>query len=553
MIRRSVPALCAFLLLAAAPSAKSAERSLSFTMLREPSVRVLMFHQVTDHPIEPKHGVGTPWIAPAKFTALLTDLKARGYHFISMKTALAFLSGKLRTSQLPTKAVTLTFDDGYRSAWSIATPIMRRFGAPATMFFEGHATGVIPGRLTRGDLRAMAHSGMWSLQSHGFAGHSDVLVGPHGSESPYWYANLAWLPTLHRFETKPEFEIRIENDLKRFRSTFQPVTGAPITVFAYPSGEYGQNAALLPGANPATNSQAGHSNARGLTPLIFEALTEAGFTGAFSVYDPGHIHFAQRGDNIFALPRLGFAATSSVLTDLQMMQKLESSGIEYPEIAAGQYTAVGPIAIDGSRILVASTVEPLIFALNMSGRKTGSFRLPTLQNNRANAPTAIGGLAIDGRTLWIAQKAGSGAHPTPYLSSFRITSKGFYPLSRVALPHSMDWLVGIAHADGRFLGIDDGGQLFDLRTGREIAHLAHGAAYESNRFAGLASSAGLLFTFDSKKHRIIAVRPDGSVAEMGRIQGNLVSLAVHGAYLYASNSRNGRHSLRVYLIKRGAK
>ena len=541
--------LSALLLLGSAPVPTAMPVTLSFSLIREPSIRVLMFHQVTNHPIEPKQGPGGPWISPKRFAALLHALSTHGYHFITMHTALAFLTGKLHAAGLPTKPVTLTFDDGYRSAWTEATPIVRRFGASATMFFEGHATGVIPGRLTDADLRAMARSGIWSLQSHGFAGHSDLLVGPHGHLSPYWYANLAWLPKLHRFETKREFEERVEGDLKRFRTTFQPVTGAPITLFAYPSGEYGQNAALPSAANPATNSQAGHSNARGLTPEIFRALANAGFKAAFSVYDPGHIHFAQRGDNPYALPRMGFSSKSTVASDMKTMRALETKGIEFPEIADGNYTAVGPIATYGKCLFAASTTEPLIYRLDMNGRKIATYRLPSLEDGRANAPSAIGGLAVEGSTLWVAQKAGFGAHPTPYLSAFAIEPSALRPLSRVALPHTMDWLAGLASLNKTLYGIDDGGELFDVQSGKKIASLAHGATYESNRYAGLTASGGLLYTFDSVKHRVTAFEQDGTLMQMGRIEGDLRSVALHGDHLYASDWSTARHTLRIFVMR----
>jgi len=523
-------------------------KNLVLTLVREPTVRILMFHQVSNHPIEPKSGVGTPWMAPKRFNDLLHALAQRGYHFITMQRAVAFLSGKIPAARMPQRSVTLTFDDGYRSAWSEATPIFRRYHASATMFFEGHATGTIPGRLTDADLRAMARSGVWSLQSHGFAGHSDLLVGPHGDLSPYWYANLEWLSNEHRFETLVEFEARVQADLLRFRRTFEPITGARIDLFAYPSGEYGQNGALVPGANPQTNTQAGHSNAPNLTPLIFRALKNDGFIAAFSVYDPGHVHFASRGDELYALPRIGFSAKASVAQDLRSMDALESKGIEFPEIENGQYTAVAPIAVSGAHIYAASTTQPMLYLLDRHGRRIASYRENVLDRGRAGAPSAIGALALTKNDLWVVQQAAVGAHASPVLDEFSLLSGTPRLVSRRALPKAMSWLVGMAWLDGTLYGIDDGGEIFDVQSGVQLGSLAHSSAYQSGRFAGLAAKDGELVTYDRKTHRILFFTPQGAIRTVGALRGDVRSLAVEGDRLYVSRWDPARHMLRIYTM-----
>ena len=532
----------------AAPAAV-APKKLVLTLVREPTVRILMFHQVSNHPIEPKVGIGTPWMAPQRFNDLLHALAQRGYHFISMQSAVAFLSGRLPVARLPRRSVTLTFDDGYRSAWTEATPILRRYHASATMFFEGHATGSIPGRLDDADLHAMARSGIWSLQSHGFAGHSDLLVGPHGKLSPYWYANLQWLSREHRFETIAEFERRVQDDLLHFRHAFEPITGARIDLFAYPSGEYGQNAALPRGANPQTNTQAGHSNAPNLTPSIFRALKNAGFVAAFSVYDPGHVQFASRSDDLYALPRIGFSAKASVAQDLRSMDSLESKGIEFPEIEDGQFTAVAPIALGGNHLYAASTVQPLIYLLDRNGRRVGAFREPALERGRTGEPAAIGALAFERNHLWVAQQAVVGGRAAPVLSEFSVL-RGAPPRieSRRTLPADMSWLVGIAWLDGNLYGIDDGGEIFDVLRGRRVGELVQSASYQSGRFAGLVAGDGALIAYDRRMHRILLVTPRGTIRATGALRGDVRSLAMEGDELFVSRWDTARHMFRIYTM-----
>ncbi len=531
----------------AAPAAV-APKKLVLTLVREPTVRILMFHQVSNHPIEPNVGIGTPWMAPQRFNDLLHALAQRGYHFITMQETVAFLSGRLSAGSLPRRSVTLTFDDGYRSAWTEATPILRRYHASATMFFEGHATGSIHGRLDDADLRAMARSGIWSLQSHGFAGHSDLLVGPHGELSPYWYANLQWLSRERRFETIAEFERRVQNDLVHFRHAFEPVTGARIDLFAYPSGEYGQNAALPPGANPQTNTQAGHSNVPNLTPSIFRALKNAGFVAAFSVYDPGHVHFASRSDNLYALPRIGFSASASVAQDLRSMDSLETKGIEFPEIEDGQFTAVAPIALDGGHLYAAATTRPLIYLLDRHGRRIAAFREPALERGRAGAPAAIGALAVEKHRLWVAQQAVVGGRAAPVLSEFSLLHGAPRIESRRMLPAAMSWLVGIAWLDGNLYGIDDGGEIFDVLRARRVGAIVHGASYQGGRFAGLVAGDGALITYDRRMQRILLVTPRGTIRAAGALRGDVRSLALEGNDLFVSRWDTARHMFRIYTM-----
>ncbi|MHB8151593.1 MAG: polysaccharide deacetylase family protein [Vulcanimicrobiaceae bacterium] len=521
---------------------------LSFERIREPTIRVLMFHQVTNHPIEPKTGVGAPWVTPQRFAALLAQLHQHGYHIIPLRTALNFFEGRLRAAALPHKSVLLTFDDGYRSAWTRATPLLRRYHAPATMFFEGHATGTMASRLNDTDLRNMAHSGIWTLESHGFAGHSDLVIGPHGKLSPYWYANLAWLPKLHRFETRAEFQARIENDLIRFRNTFQPIVGAPITVFAYPSGEYGQNARLRPGQNPQTRIHAGDSNAPGLKPEIFAALHGAGFEAAFSVYDPGHVHFAGRDDQLYALPRIGVSPSFTLAT----LRAIDTKGIEYPEITDGRYVDAGPLAVDGRGFLVASTDQPVLFRLNRYGRLLATYRFKRLAQGRTQSPSAISGLALAGHTLWLSQQAGWGPDPTPYLSRLRLRRGSLHLLSRSALPHTLDWLVGIAIIGKQMYGINDGGQLFTLPAGKHIASLVHATRYEEDRFAGLAASNGHLYTFDTMRHAILEFTTRGQTLALGHLHDHVRDLAVLGSKLFVSDWSEARRTVRIYTMHQEA-
>lgn len=535
----------AFATLGAAPGG-----SLVLALEHHRQIGVLLFHQVSDSPIESLAGVDhvqKPWTTPAAFDALLGDLAREGYHVIPLAEALAYLDGSRAADTLPTKPLLLTFDDGYRSALTVATPILRAHHDVATMFFEGHATDnpAMPGRLDRNDLLAMQRSRIWTLESHGWAGHSDLTIDARGTTSPYWYANLAWLPSESRLETPAEFETRVEGDLHRMRTTFEPLLRTTIDVFAYPSGEYGQNPPLPPGADPSTSIEAGHSNASGLTPLLQRALHDAGYVAAFAVSLPDEDHLASRGDSRWELPRIGVGAAfrESFLENLSAQH-----GVEYPEVADGRIADPGPICAADGTLYVAATNRPTIFRLDAHGSELGASTFGALASDRPSGSAAIAALDCDAHHLVAVQQAGFDPAPQPYLDRFRRAADGTLALvSHEPLTHAMNWLVGIAQLGPTLYGIDDSGTIFDVLTGRSLAVL-DAAHQRSDRFAGLAAHDGLLYTLDRAEHRLIAFTPDGAIVARAAMDPDARDLAFDGSRLLVSSWTNNRRSLRIYTV-----
>jgi peptidoglycan/xylan/chitin deacetylase (PgdA/CDA1 family) len=65
------------------------------------------------------------------FEEQMRFLGNHGYHVISLDQLFGFLSFK---EQIPKKSVVITIDDGWRSTYDVAYPILKRFGYPATLF-----------------------------------------------------------------------------------------------------------------------------------------------------------------------------------------------------------------------------------------------------------------------------------------------------------------------------------------------------------------------------------------------------------------------------------
>lgn len=88
-----------------------------------PEVTVLMYHSVS--PSASKYSV-----SPSEFYRQMEYL-SKNYQVVSVNRVLDFIEGK---TNLPKKAVAITFDDGYLDNYKIAYPILRRKKLPATIF-----------------------------------------------------------------------------------------------------------------------------------------------------------------------------------------------------------------------------------------------------------------------------------------------------------------------------------------------------------------------------------------------------------------------------------
>ncbi len=527
--------------------ARATPAPVSFSFVRAQAITTLLFHQVTAQPITSAAGVDNiqkPWISPAEFEKVLTDAEAAGYRYVTLDEATAFFHGRTLAKPLPEKALLLTFDDGYASVLPEVTPILKRHHAQATMFFEGVLTGVKAGRLTVPQLQAMQASGVWELQSHGWMGHSNLVIDANGTKSPYWYANLAWRADEHRLETPAEFSARIRADLHRFRTTFEPELGRKITMFAYPSGEFGQNSPLERGGNPLAKLEAGHSNASGLPQLLHAALIAEGFDTAYAVSIPGVSVAASRANDLFAIPRLGVGADFSYAR----VAALQTSGIQLPEIAEDRFTDPGPVAKIDDGFLVASTTQPIVYKLSNEGRVEGMWRLDALMDDRAGNPSLISAIIPNGNDTYVVQKSGWWPNAMPRLTLVHFDANGATIRERKALPAALNWLVGVTERNGTLVGLTDNGAFWDIASGKMIAEIAlpAGDTDRKERFSGPVIVGSELAAYDRKSHAILTIDSQGTIVSSGQLPGDLTYFAERGQAFYAVDEADKRHILQTF-------
>lgn len=150
--------------------------------------------------------------APA-FAAQLAYLADNGYRVIRLRDLADFLDGK---AALPPKSVALTIDDGYRSAYQVAWPLLKKYGFPATVFLYTDFVGA-GDALTWEQMREMVASGLIDIQPHSKT-HSNLAMRA-SSESDAAYRE------------------RVRLEIEASQRAIKERLGVATHSFAYPYGD----------------------------------------------------------------------------------------------------------------------------------------------------------------------------------------------------------------------------------------------------------------------------------------------------------------------------
>lgn len=179
-------------------------------------IPVLLYHHLAspDENFSKDNGAIVP---VEEFEAQMKWLNANGYTTPTLKEFEMWIKGK---KELPPKTVLITFDDGYRSNFTLGFPILEKYRYQAVIFVVGDFIGKTIGNyeyLKWSDIRAMKKSGLINIQSHTYDGHKGTHTNP---------IILTWT------------EQQIQEDLIKLNSLFT-VNGLEIPfAFAYPFGVY---------------------------------------------------------------------------------------------------------------------------------------------------------------------------------------------------------------------------------------------------------------------------------------------------------------------------
>jgi peptidoglycan/xylan/chitin deacetylase (PgdA/CDA1 family) len=203
-------------------------------------VPILMYHVINAPPVgAPYPGLYVP---RGEFAAQMLSLRHAGWHAVTLDE---LQENRRHGNRLPSKPIIITFDNGYRSQFTAALPILRRMHWAAVENLQ--LTGLPPsqGGITTAQVRGLIRAG-WELDTQGIS-HAD-LVELDGSE------------------------LRFQID--HARTVLRRRYHVPVSWFCYPSGQY--------------------------DPGVVAAVKAAGFVGSTTVV-PG---WADQADSPYALPRL---------------------------------------------------------------------------------------------------------------------------------------------------------------------------------------------------------------------------------------------------------
>jgi len=151
-------------------------------------------------------------VTAENFREQLGFLRDNGFNVIQLRDLMGFLNGD---RGLPERAVVITIDDGYQSAYKIAFPLLREFGFPATIF--PYSDFLNKGGLKTAQMKEMLASGLIDIQAHSKTHSNLAEVGAD--------------------ETAEDYARRVDVEVETPHYVVSQLLGNEIHSFAYPYGK----------------------------------------------------------------------------------------------------------------------------------------------------------------------------------------------------------------------------------------------------------------------------------------------------------------------------
>lgn len=222
-------------------------------------VPILMYHYVEPVPPGADAIRRDLTVSPERFEAQLQALSEQGYHTITLTDLYLHLT---QGRPLPDRPIILTFDDGYRDAYTVVFPLLRKYGFVGTFFvLATPAHYESPDYLTWAMMKEMADAGM-EIQGHG-RDHVDLRGRSY------------------------EFLVY---QILGIKEAVEYHTGRPVRFFCYPSGQYDD--------------------------AVVAVLKSAGYWGAVTT-QYGRTHTR---DSLFTLPRIRIRGSDTLETFLAKVE-----------------------------------------------------------------------------------------------------------------------------------------------------------------------------------------------------------------------------------------
>lgn len=174
-----------------------------------PPIPILCYHRFENT------SSNTYVITPEAFEEQMEYLRENGFHLISLKEVADYLSGS--RDSLPEKPTVITIDDGWKSGYTEAVPVLKEKGFRATFFVYTDFVSSCQNSLTWEDLGALMQDGF--------------EVGSHSKSHPHF---LTWRKELDR----QEYRTRVREELEDSREVLEKKLNTSVALFSYPYGIY---------------------------------------------------------------------------------------------------------------------------------------------------------------------------------------------------------------------------------------------------------------------------------------------------------------------------
>lgn len=176
--------------------------------------RILMYHSIRKDPGETHSELV---VTPESFEKQLKFLQSKGYKFLTISELL-----NSKSNQYP--RVAITFDDGFKDNYEIAFPLLRKYGAKATIYLAPDINGIE--KLTKAMIEEMVRSGLIEFGAHTLS-HCNL------EKSDLETANF---------------------EIKGSKEKVEKLTGMSCRAFAYPFGRFTDNIAAIVKKNGFTSA-----------------------------------------------------------------------------------------------------------------------------------------------------------------------------------------------------------------------------------------------------------------------------------------------------------
>ncbi|MDP3790623.1 MAG: polysaccharide deacetylase family protein [Candidatus Omnitrophota bacterium] len=208
-------------------------------------VPILMYHS-----FEVEDPGTTPNVTPEIFRKQIEFFVKHKYNIVGLDKVVVYMTKK---EKMPSRAVAITVDDGLRSFYKNAYPILKEYGVHAALFMAADRVGE-PGYMSWKELREVSDSGL-------------VMVESHTASHP-------WLPTISVDEKKLHEEIIGSKEI------FEYGLRKKVDYICYPNG--------------------------GFNDLVKETARLAGYEGAFTTNPDKKSAI----NDIYAIRRLKMSSSS---------------------------------------------------------------------------------------------------------------------------------------------------------------------------------------------------------------------------------------------------